>query len=180
MTAPEAVPAVLAVEVLEGGQAARLSVEGGGFVFLSPDVTPRASFLPVTAHGFAVLLLDWKKKDGPAYHVPASLTDALTRFFDDSRPATKRPIPLKAGATLDHLPLVVSVAALPQGAARLTLADGQAVDVPDAAQSSLSPEEYAPSLFYLDSLPHGFCLVPDALRLPVMAALGYALEEGQP
>lgn len=186
MTAPEAVPAVLAVEVLEGGQAARLSIEGGRVVFLSPDMTPRASFLPITAHGFAVLLEDWKKEGGPAYRVPASVFDAVARFFDGQRPAPalkKTPLPFAKGASPDHLPRVVSVEALPEGAARLHLASGEALEVPPAAASCFSPEGYAPSLLTFTASPlAGSYLVPDALRLPVMAALGYAQNEegGQP
>lgn len=74
----------------------------------------------------------------------------------------------------------VDVLALSDSATRLHLADGQSVDVPDALPSSFSPDEYAPSLLTFTSGPHAgrSFVIPDALRLPVMSALGYAYREG--
>ena len=68
-----------AVEVLPG-QRARVTVEGGQVFFLSPEETPRAVFLPETSYG-AALLIDWRNPDAPSYHVPASLTDTVARYF---------------------------------------------------------------------------------------------------
>lgn len=89
--------------------------------------------------------------------------------------ATKKPLSLIWKKDPSGLPHVVSVEALPGGAARLTLADGQAVEVEDAADSFISPEEYAPVLLCVENgQAEGLYVLPDALRFAVMGALGYA------
>ncbi|WP_034408649.1 hypothetical protein [Deinococcus murrayi] len=85
-------PTVAHVEALPG-HAARLTLEGGGVFHLSPEATPRASFLPQTPRGVAILLEDWKDPSARAFAVPAPHDAALSRLFGEE----KRPLTLPKG-----------------------------------------------------------------------------------
>ncbi|WP_034385983.1 hypothetical protein [Deinococcus sp. YIM 77859] len=167
--APLRLPRVQAVEVLPG-RAARLTLEGGEVFHLSPALTPRASFLPLTAQGVAVLLEDWKDPSARTFAVPAPHDAALSRVFD----SVQKPL------TLRHpLPTLAHVEALPEGGARLTLEGGEVLDVPAEQNAALTPE-YTPAVLAFCGAPleGRTVIVPDLLLPAVWAALGFAREEG--
>lgn len=92
---------------------------------------------------------------------------------------------LIVSSTFDHLPHVAGVELLPSGAALLRLEGGQVVEVPKEQNARFTPERYAPSVLTLPvpgPVPAPAFVVSEALRLPVMRALGFDLSafEGRP
>lgn len=75
MTVPD-LPTVTHVEALPG-RAARLTLDNGQTVTLSPALTPHLILLPITADGVPVLRENSHHPDAPAYRVPAALADVL-------------------------------------------------------------------------------------------------------
>lgn len=174
MSAPHRLPEVVSITAPEGWQGAALTLDSGEVLTVSRDTMPAAYILPCNVTGRPLLISSWKDSEAPAYFMTEEVEAVLEAFFCWPEAAKKKAHSFKADPA--RFATVQSVQVLPKGAARLTLEDGQTLEVPDAAQSFVSPEDYTPAYLALEGegeAPTVFYTVPEDLRLSVLSALGY-------